>query len=368
MTRGRGVWRGELLKARAACCSRANCPNGAIPCDSDIALSLHSCWGDGDGERPPHALRVRPHISPSSSLPSPRAKGNGKRHLNLISLLRSFYLSRDDSSTCSFVSDCKLNSDGQMGRQLDPSGFIIATCRRRDLFSFPRRADHCAIMASFGSPRLNWQLEFPNRRDLYVARPTARAVTSGGSGERLEGTRVVYFRFFCPYARYIINCFWFVCPENELFLRPGGPDARIAETYGLAPRSTCSRCRRRRRYRHRRPLPFSSSFSPSFTRGTAREGSRDSDEGARFRSAMTQLRKCYRYYVILLSPGPLFVARMLNAVMQTALLRSHAMFIFVASTPSSSFSNFGQDSPRCIRCSREDDGGARRGRNQFEWR
>jgi len=102
--------------------------------------------------------------------------------------------------------------------------------------------------------------------------------------ERLKGRprdRVVHFRFFCPYARYIINRFWFVCPGNELFLRPGGPDARIAETYGPASRSTYFRRRRRR---------LSSTFLPtSLTR--VRKGTRDASE------VMTQLRKCYRYYV-----------------------------------------------------------------------
>lgn len=108
--------------------------------------------------------------------------------------------------------------------------------------------------------------------------------------ERLKGRprdRVVHFRFFCPYARYIINRFWFVCPGNELFLRPGGPDARIAETYGPASRSTYFRRRRRR---------LSSTFlATSLTR--VRKGTRDASE------VMTQLRKCYRYYVPPLFPA-----------------------------------------------------------------
>lgn len=32
------MWRGRWSEARAACCSRANCPNGAILRDSDTAL------------------------------------------------------------------------------------------------------------------------------------------------------------------------------------------------------------------------------------------------------------------------------------------------------------------------------------------
>lgn len=128
--------------------------------------------------------------------------------------------------------------------------------------------------------------------------------------EHLKGRprdRVVHFRFFCPYARYIINRFWFVCPGNELFLRPGGPDARIAETYGPASRSTYFRRRRRR---------LSSTFLPtSLTR--VRKGTRDASE------AMTQLRKCYRYYVPPL-PGRTLPSFVVHAeVMQTALLESH---------------------------------------------
>lgn len=116
--------------------------------------------------------------------------------------------------------------------------------------------------------------------------------------ERLKGRprdRVVHFRFFCPYARYIINRFWFVCPGNELFLRPGGPDARIAETYGPASRSTYFRRRRRR-------LSSSTFLPTSLTR--VRKGTRDASE------VMTQLRKCYRYYVPLSSrPHAPFICR-----------------------------------------------------------
>lgn len=83
-----------------------------------------------------------------------------------------------------------------------------------------------------------------------------RTVTSR-IGERLKGRtrpRCPLSLFLSIRTRHIINRFWFVCPGNELFLRPGGPDARIAETYGPALRSTyfrrrCRRCRRRRRRR-----------------------------------------------------------------------------------------------------------------------
>lgn len=125
----------------------------------------------------------------------------------------------------------------------------------------------------------------------------AQQTVTSRIGERLKGRARTRLRcplslFLPAYTRYIINRFWFVCPGNELFLRPGGPDARIAETYGPVQRSTCFRRRRRR-------ASSSSSSSSSFLHflvpmllpALERKGTRDASE------AMTQLRKCYRYYV-----------------------------------------------------------------------
>jgi len=137
---------------------------------------------------------------------------------------------------------------------------------------------------SFGSPRLDWWLEFPNRRGLYIARCIADCHIA--NRRAFKGTHAAALSTFAFSA----------CTHAILLIVSGSFVLETSSSCGLV---VPMRALPRPMGRHRVPLIFAVDVvvvcPPPSCRGATltreRKGTRDASE------AMTQLRKCYRYYL-----------------------------------------------------------------------
>jgi len=168
---------------------------------------------------------------------------------------------------------------------------------------------------SFGSPRLDWWLEFPNRRGLYIARCIADCHIA--NRRAFKGTHAAALSTFAFSA----------CTHAILLIVSGSFVLETSSSCGLV---VPMRALPRPMGRHRVPLIFAVDVvvvcpPPSCRGGDAY--ARKKRNARRFRSDDT-IEKMLPLLSVPLSPGPgctspSFVAH----VMQTVLLGSHAMLV-----------------------------------------